>query len=307
MNEVILKTSRLSNKYFDVTMLNSVNMQIKKGEIYGLIGKNGSGKSTLIKVILGLIYPNDGEIKLFGEYTKAGLEKSRKRIGALIEKPCLIEDMTVYKNLEFIRIQRGIPNKYEVNEKLELLNLQNEAHKNIKKLSLGMKQRLGIAMAMIGDPEFLILDEPINGLDSISMIKIRELLLSLNKKKNVTILITSHILGELEKIATNYGVIDKGRLIDEFTKEELEKKCESAIEVKVDNINKAVLVIENELKSTNFKVLPNNIVKIYDYIDNPIKVSSILSKNNIGIEKIVATKGDLESYFINLIGGEDLE
>ncbi|GAA0103907.1 ABC transporter ATP-binding protein [Paraclostridium sordellii] len=303
MQKHVLKTKSLSKEYKKIVALENINISIKKGDIYGLIGENGAGKTTLTRLITGLIYQTNGEIELFEEREASKLSKQRRRIGCIIESPVLYEDMTAKQNLEIIRVQRGIPGKGCIDEVLNLVNLPDTKSKKIKNFSLGMKQRLALAIALLGDPEFLILDEPINGLDPIGIIEFRELIKKLNREKKITILISSHILSELHQLATYYGIIHKGKLIEEISVEELNERCKKHINLEVDDSAKASIILENNLKIKNFSVLPNNVIKIYDYLDRVKLISNELVSNGVGIERI-NTQGDgLEEYFTRLIGG----
>ncbi|CEQ10312.1 ABC transporter ATP-binding protein [[Clostridium] sordellii] len=303
MQKHVLKTKNLSKEYKKIVALKNINISIKKGDIYGLIGENGAGKTTLIRLITGLIYQTNGEIELFEEMEASKLSKQRRRIGCIIESPVLYEDMTAKQNLEIIRVQRGIPGKGCIDEVLNLVNLPDTKSKKVKDFSLGMKQRLALAIALLGDPEFLILDEPINGLDPIGIIEFRELIKKLNREKKITVLISSHILSELHQLATYYGIIHKGNLIEEISVEELNERCKKHINLEVDDSAKASIILENNLKIKNFSVLPNNVIKIYDYLDRVKLISNELVSNGVGIERI-NTQGDgLEEYFTRLIGG----
>ncbi|MDU2687438.1 ATP-binding cassette domain-containing protein [Paeniclostridium sordellii] len=303
MQKHVLKTKSLSKEYKKIVALENINISIKKGDIYGLIGENGAGKTTLTRLITGLIYQTNGEIELFEEMEASKLSKQRRRIGCIIESPVLYEDMTAKQNLEIIRVQRGIPGKGCIDEVLNLVNLPDTKSKKVKDFSLGMKQRLALAIALLGDPEFLILDEPINGLDPIGIIEFRELIKKLNREKKITILISSHILSELHQLATYYGIIHKGKLIEEISLEELNERCKKHINLEVDDSSKASIILENNLKIKNFSVLPNNVIKIYDYLDRVKLISNELVSNGVGIERI-NTQGDgLEEYFARLIGG----
>ena len=303
MQKHVLKTKNLSKEYKKIVALENINISIKKGDIYGLIGENGAGKTTLTRLITGLIYQTNGEIELFEEMEASKLSKQRRRIGCIIESPVLYEDMTAKQNLEIIRVQMGIPGKGCIDEVLNLVNLPDTKSKKVKDFSLGMKQRLALAIALLGDPEFLILDEPINGLDPIGIIEFRELIKKLNREKKITILISSHILSELHQLATYYGIIHKGKLIEEISVEELNERCKKHINLEVDDSSKASIILENNLKIKNFSVLPNNVIKIYDYLDRVKLISNELVSNGVGIERI-NTQGDgLEEYFTRLIGG----
>lgn len=302
MNDVILKMNNVTKKYKDVTVLNNISMTIKKGEIYGLIGLNGAGKSTLIRVITGLSIPESGSIELFGEHEKDKVENSRKRIGAIVEAPGLYDNKTVYQNMHINRIQKGIPGTECIDKLLSTVGLTEVKAKKVKTLSLGSKQRLGIAMALLGEPEFLILDEPTNGLDPIKIIELRELIKKLNEEYKVTMLISSHILGELYHIANNYGIIHNGKLIEEITLDELKHTCRKFIHIKVDNAAKAAVIISEKLNTSNYSILKDNIINLYDYIEQCGKVTEVLVKEGITVEQIMPMGERLESYFSKVIG-----
>ncbi|MCR1975372.1 ATP-binding cassette domain-containing protein [Clostridium sporogenes] len=304
MSEYILKTTNLSKRYKKDFAVNNLNISIKRGEIYGFIGENGAGKTTFIRMITGLVYPTSGEIKLFSKEKGDELGNVRKRIGALIERPAFYPYMTAYENLEAFRIEKGIPGKECIDKTLKSVGLYGDKNKKLKNFSLGMKQKLALAIALLGDPEFLILDEPINGLDPMGIKEIRELLKNLNKEKNITMLISSHILGELYQLATCYGIIHKGKLIEQITLKELDEKCKRSLSIKVDDVNKAATILETELSTNNFKIFPDGTIKLYDYVDNPRLVSSTLTKQNIIIDQIMPNESNLEEYFINLVGGD---
>ena len=245
----VLQTSNLTKKYKKQTALNNVNINIKKGDIYGLIGKNGAGKTTLMKIVCGLIHSTHGEIKLF---ESTDLNKHRKRIGCVIEQPVIYPLMTAREILTYYNKLLGISDYSNIDDLLELVGLENAGNKKTKNFSLGMKQRLSIAISLIGNPDFLILDEPINGLDPSGILEIRELLLKLNYERDITILISSHILGELTKVTTKYGIIKDGNLIDEFESKDLEIRCKRYISLKVDDTDKATYIIKNNIKSTDY-------------------------------------------------------
>ncbi|MHB9944211.1 bacitracin ABC transporter ATP-binding protein [Clostridium botulinum] len=304
MSEYILNTTNLSKKYKKDFVVNNLNISIKRGEIYGFIGENGAGKTTFIRMITGLVAPTNGEIELFSKEKGDGLGHVRKRIGALIEKPAFYPYMTAYQNLEAFRIEKGIPGKECIDKILKSVGLYEDRNKKLKNFSLGMKQKLALAIALLGDPEFLILDEPINGLDPMGIKEVRDILKKLNKEKNITMLISSHILGELYQLATCYGIIHKGKLMEQITLKELDEKCKRSLSIKVDDVNKAATILETELSTINFKILPDGTIKLYDYVDNSKLVSSTLTKANIIIDQIMPNESNLEEYFINLVGGD---
>lgn len=303
MKEVILKTYNITKKYGNQVAINNVNMTIKKGEIYGFIGQNGAGKTTLIRLITGLIHKTGGEIELLGATGEAELNKSRTMIGSLIETPSFYTNMTARENLEVSRLVRNIPGKKCIDEVLELVGLKDVEKKKVKNFSLGMRQRLGIANAIMGNPKLLILDEPINGLDPMGIVEIRELLKKINKEKDMTILISSHILSELSELATTYGIISNGKLIEEITAEELAEKCRQYIDLKVDDTSRAVTLLERELGISDYEVLEDKKIKVFSNLENVGEVNSILSKSGVIVQSISIKGENLEEYFMNKIGG----
>lgn len=303
MNEYVLKTNQLSKKYQNKKALNKVNLSIKKGTICGFIGQNGAGKSTLIRIICGLAYPTTGTFELFGKNNERELNEARKRIGTIIEGPALYPNMTASENLEAHRLLKGIPGKECIEKTLALVGLQNTGKKKAKNFSLGMKQRLGLGIALLGDPEFLILDEPINGLDPMGVVEIRELLKKLNREYGITILISSHILSELHLLATHYGIIHEGELLEQLSAKELNEKCQQYLHIKVDNPNKAVNVIERHFSTQNFEVMPDGSIKLFAFVDVPGVVSKALTNEGLIIEEFMPMGEDLETYFTKVIGG----
>lgn len=303
MQETVLKTKDITKKYKDYLAVNNVNIDVKQGEIYGLVGKNGAGKTTLLRMISGLTMPSGGDIELFNEASNDGLNKSRMRTGCIIETPSFFPYLSATKNLEYYRIQKGIVDKKSVEDALKMVGLEDTGNKKFKNFSLGMKQRLGLAFAIMGSPDLLILDEPINGLDPTGIVEFRELLLKLNKEKNITIIISSHILGELSQLATNYGFIHNGYLLEQISSKELEGKCKRHLAIKVDNAEKATVIIEKQLETKKYEVLNDNQIRVYDYIDTPEIVTQALVINGVMVSSINQTGINLENYFIDLIGG----
>ena len=301
MTKFICETKNLSKKYKDFYALKNVNLTIPKGEIYGLVGENGAGKTTLIRLLTGLNFKSEGEIILFGH--KDNLQHERSKIGCTIEMPALYKDMTASQNLEVQRIQRGIPNKKCITDTLELIGLSNAGKKRVANFSLGMKQRLALGVALLGEPEFLILDEPVNGLDPTGIIELRELLKKLVKEREVTILISSHILSELHQLATCYGFLHKGELLKQISTEELNEECKRHICLRTDNIQKTTLLLEQKGNINNYSVYPDNSIRIYECLDNVRMISKLLSSNGVIIDEISVQGVNLETYFENLIGG----
>lgn len=303
MSEYILRTYNLSKKFKNTTALYDINLSIKKGEIYGFIGQNGAGKSTLLRIITGLSFPTAGSVELFGEDNPRMLTDAQKRTGAIIESPALFPNMTAYENLEVHRLQKGIPGKECINKTLEFVGLTNTGKKKAKNFSLGMKQRLGLAIALLSDPEFLILDEPTNGLDPMGIVELRELIKKLNRERGLTILISSHILSELHQLATSYGIIHEGKLLEELSAKELDEKCKQHLRIKVDQTTRGTTVLESQLLTKDFEVLSDGTIKLYRYLDDVRKVSRTLTDNNLVIEHLSLSGDSLENYFSKLIGG----
>lgn len=300
--ENILQVKNLTKMFGQNYAVNNVDMNIQRGDIYGFIGRNGAGKTTLIRILLGLCEKNSGEIELFGS---SNLNEGRDKTGCIIENPALFPKMTAKDNIIAQSKAVGVKlSSSEIDDLLSVVGLESTGKKKSKDFSLGMKQRLSIALALVGNPEFLVLDEPTNGLDPEGIRDVRNLILRLNKEKNITVLVSSHILGELHKLATRYGVIDKGRLIKEFTAKELDEKTEDGFEIKVkeDDVQSA----EDFLKESNI-----------DYSFDKEKCKFTISKNENSDEilKQITAKGviptsygfknvDLEDYFMELIGGK---
>ncbi len=303
MEESILITRNLSKSYGKFEAVKATNINIKKGSIYGLVGKNGAGKTTLLRMIAGQTMITSGELELFSETTEKGLEISRQRIGAMIETPSFFPYLTAEENLEYYRVQRGIAGSECIKQLLKDVGLEDTKKKKFKSFSLGMKQRLGLALAMMNNPDFLVLDEPINGLDPMGIVEIRNLLLKLNEEKNITIIISSHILSELASIATEYGFIERGKMVEQISAEELKEKCKECLEISVDNAEKAAVLLEDKLNCHEYEVLPNNIIRIYKFKDTPSMVSSAIVKNGVELNSMNIKGTNLEEYFVSLVGG----
>lgn len=299
MKECIIRAEGLTKKYGSFTALNRVDIQVKRGDIYGLVGDNGAGKTTFLKLITGQIFPDGGELTLFGEHLQKEMEKNRKRTGAIIEAPGFYPQLTIGQNMEYYRRQKGIPGKATVNEILELTGLADKKGKSAGHLSMGMKQRLGLAIAMIGEPELLILDEPINGLDPSGIIEIRNLLLHLNEEKNITIILSSHILPELEQLATVYGFLDKGCLVEQISAGSLKERCNNFVEIQVDDAERYAVLLDKLPGEVEYQVFPDNIIRIYQGEKDCIVYSRLASDNNIGISKLELHQLTLEQYYMN--------
>ncbi|MGG5317979.1 ATP-binding cassette domain-containing protein [Enterococcus sp. AZ072] len=301
MEKTILRTTQLSKSYTGRMAVSEINMTIRKGEIYGFIGENGAGKTTLLRLITSLILPSCGEIELFGSSKADDLQQARTRIGSMIETPAFFPKMTARENLEYYWIQRGLVDENEIERVLQLVNLSDTGRKKFHQFSLGMKQRLGLALAIMGNPEFLILDEPINGLDPTGMIEFRNLIKRLNEEYQTTILISSHILSELAHIATRYGIIHQGKMLKEFTQEELAEDIRGFISVKVDDAQTAGRIIRSALDDTNFEVVSKEEIHLFSFFDDPSIVIETLSSNGIKVYSSNEVKINLEDYFVSVI------
>jgi len=304
MNEHVLKTNSLTKSYHGVNALHDVSVTLEAGRIYGLIGQNGAGKTTLMRLVAGLSFPSGGNIELFGQTGERALQVERKRLGCMIEYPSLTPNMTAKENLKLHRIMRGIPNKEVEDELLELVGLSDTKKKKAKNFSLGMKQRLGIAIALLGNPELLILDEPINGLDPLGVVEIRNLLKKLCEEQQMTILISSHNLPELYQTATDYIIIHKGEVKQALTLAGLEERCKHHILISCDQPEKLVSVLEMKLNTTNYKVMPDKTVKLYDYLDEKERVARTLFENGIIVTNLSNEGDTLEGYFVSIVGGD---
>ena len=300
MKDIILRTNNLTKKHKDFTALNKANITINKGDIYGLIGRNGAGKTTLMKVITTLTNKTNGEFYLFDK-DDSDLTETKRRIGCLIENPAFFENLTAYQNLKYYAIQKGIVDYSQIDKVLDLVKLSDRKNKKFKTFSLGMKQRLGIAFAMLDNPDFVILDEPINGLDPIGISELRETLKKLNEESNITMLISSHILSELYLLANRFCFIEKGKIIKELSKEELDVECSRAIVIKTNNVKETCLILEKELNTKNYKVIDKHEVRLYDYLDNSGKVNKELAKNDIDVISIYESGISLEDYFKSIV------
>lgn len=300
MNEYVIDTKQIVKAYGSFLALNHVNLHVKRGEIYGLIGDNGAGKSTLLKLLAGHSYVTEGEIRLFGTYGAKELENSRKKIGFMVEQPGFFPNMTVEQTLTYYCIQKGIPDSRKVDEMLQLTGIDEKRRSRCKTLSLGQKQRLGLAIAMIGEPQVLVLDEPINGLDPSGILEFRHLLQCLNEEKNITILLSSHILSELQQVATMYGFLNKGILIEEVSARALQEKCSDCIEIVLSDVEKYAVLMEKNFPAETYKILPENNIRIYKP-QRPAEVySKLASENDIYITGMKTIQTSLEDYYMEL-------
>lgn len=298
--EYVLTTHRLTKKYGKFKSLDELSLHIPKGAIYGLVGKNGAGKTTLIRLICGLQDPTSGDFTLYGvKNSDKAIAKSRRRMGAVVETPAFYSDMTAKENLKMQYAMLGLPSYDGIDELLSLVQLSDTGRKKAANFSLGMKQRLGIALALCGNPDFLVLDEPINGLDPQGIIEIRELILRLNRERNITVLISSHILEELAKLATHYGFIDSGNIVQEISAEELEARCRKYLHVKV--ISTAILAQVMDRLGAAYEIISETEANVY----GTFRISQLaadLSAANCELLSVTEHEESLENYFINLVG-----
>lgn len=299
--EYVLKTNALRKTYGNYKALNGLSMNVPKGAIYGFVGKNGAGKTTLIRLICGLQEPTDGEYSLYGIGNKnKEIVKSRRRMGAVVETPSIYLDMTAEDNLKQQYRILGLPSFDGIPELLKLVGLDNTGKKKAKNFSLGMRQRLGIAVALAGSPDFLALDEPANGLDPQGIIEIRELILKLNRERQITVLISSHILDELSRLATHYGFIDGGRIIKEISAKELEAACKKCVRVEVSDTKALARVLDG--MGLDYKILSESKADVYAKI-KVSRLAAALAKENCEVLSMQERDESLESYYVSLVGG----
>ncbi|UVI30237.1 ABC transporter ATP-binding protein [Paenibacillus spongiae] len=304
MKQYVVKTSNLTKTYRGSYALRNVSIKLESGKIYGLIGQNGAGKTTLMRILAGLSFPTEGSIELFGHRGERALQEERKRLGCIIENPGFVPHMTARENLKLHRIMRGVPNKEMEGELLELVGLADTGNKKAKNFSLGMKQRLGIAIALLGNPELLILDEPINGLDPLGVVEIRQLLKKLCEERQMAILISSHNLPELYQTVTDYIIIHKGEIKQTLTLAQLDENCKRHLHISCDQPDKLTSVLEMQLNTSHYKVMPDNTVKLYDYLDDMDSVAKVIYDNGIVVTRLSIEGDTLENYFISVIGGD---
>ena len=303
MSDVILETRGLTKKYRNQYALDNVSITLKKNHIYGFIGENGAGKSTLMKILAGLIFPTSGDMTFMGETDPSAIEQKRKSVGTMIEGPYLYPGYSVRQNVELQRLLIGNPDESATDRVIELVGLSDSKKKKAKKLSMGMKQRLGIAMAMVGNPRFLILDEPINGLDPKNIVTLRSMLKKINQDNDCTIFVSSHILSELYLLATDFIFIHKGKIIETVTHEQLEEKCSQYIFIRNNNIPETVTILEKHFPHVNYKVESDDSIKVYAKSDIMTELSGYMMQAGITISELSEKELTLEEYFISITGG----
>ena len=297
--EYILTTDKLTKIYGEKRAADAVSLHIKKGDVYGLIGRNGAGKTTVLKMICGLSCPSSGSVTFLG---KTGSDLSGSKIGSLIETPGLFLKLTAYQNVKIKCILHGKNNDEYIKSLIKQVGLEHAMYKQVQNFSLGMKQRLGIALALVGDPEFIILDEPINGLDPQGIAEMREIIHRLSKERGITVIVSSHILDELAKVADAFGIINDGKLIDEFTSAELDERCAKHIMLKVGDTEGCRRVLDSEGISA-YEVLGDGEIKINAEIGDTSKLIAALVGKGVAVYELATVQTTLEQYFLNCLGG----
>ena len=300
--EYVLTTNALTKRYGHFKALDNFTMKVPKGAIYGFVGKNGAGKTTLIRLICGLQEPSEGSYTLYGvQNTDPKVVRSRRRMGAVVETPSIYMDMTAEENLKQQYLILGLPSFDSIPELLKLVGLENAGKKKARNFSLGMRQRLGIAIALAGDPDLLVLDEPTNGLDPQGIIEMRELILKLNRQRNITVIMSSHILDELARLATHYGFIDGGRMLREISAEELEAACRKCLRVEVSDVGALTRVLDT--KGIEYKVISDTKADIYAKM-SITELAMALASESCELLNVTEKDESLESYYVDLVGGD---
>ena len=305
MDSAILEAQGLTKRYKQTTALDSIDLRLEKGKIYGFIGQNGAGKTTFLRLVTGLAFPTGGTLSLWGKSDFSSLQEQRRRIGCMIETPALFPNLTATQNLEVQRLQRGIPDKGVIDRCMALVGLNGgeTGKKRVRNFSLGMCQRLGIAVALLNTPELLILDEPVNGLDPVGIVEIRRLLKTLNTEYGTTILVSSHILEELYQTASEFILIDHGRLLETLSAHELDERCKRYLEIRTNDPQGALLALEEALQTDNFQCMPDGSIRLYTCLDDAGRVAGILQQAGILVTGLAPSGATLEDYFVRKIGG----
>ena len=307
MSDIVIEAKELTKQYKKQKAVDSVSFQIRKGMICGLVGPNGAGKTTIMKMLGGLVLPTDGSFTIFGGSSEKELAHARSRMSFMIETPYAKGEMSARANLEKLRLQKGIPDPKRVDEVLELVGLKDAGKKPVAKFSLGMRQRLGIAGALLSKPEIMVLDEPVNGLDPEGIIEIRNMLKRFNEEDEVTILISSHILAELSQLCTDYMFIRHGKLLQTLSAEELHKMCGEYYHIHTDNDPLALVTLQNKLGIKDCDVLKDGSIRLFEHLDELPLISKTLYENGLLPTTLHVHEADLESYYMKLVGDNDDE
>lgn len=307
MSEIVIDVKQLEKQYMKQKAVQDVSFQIRQGMICGLIGPNGAGKTTIMKMLGGLVLPTGGSISIYGEHTEKGLAKARSRMSFMIETPYVKEKMSARENLEKQRLQKGIPDRKRVDEVLEMVGLTDTGKKYAKNFSLGMRQRLGIANALLTKPEIMVLDEPINGLDPEGIVEIRELLLKLNREEHITIIISSHILSELSLLCTDYLFIHHGQLLEAVSSQELKRMCKEYYHIHTDNDAMALAILQEQLQVKDYDVEEDGSIRLYERIDEIKEVSKTLYEGGVIPLSLGVREANLEQYYMDMVGDKNVE
>ena len=300
MSNSVISVKGISRSYKKQTVLKDVSLEVERGHICGLIGPNGAGKTTLMKILAGLILPDSGEIGFFG--SSDDLDKRRDRMSFMIEQPIIANNMNARDNIEYIRLLRGYPDDRRVDEILELVGLADTGKKYAQKFSLGMKQRLGIGMALLPKPEVMVLDEPVNGLDPEGIVEVRQLIKRMQEEMGVTVLISSHLLSELSEICTDFSMITGGRLVENLSREQLLAKCRGRIALRTDSIEGTAAVLEEKLSIHDYKVIHGDEIHIYERLDEVTKISKTITDSGFIITRLAEEGQNLEEYYLEKVG-----
>lgn len=301
--EYAIRTTQLTKKYKGIAVVDNVDISVPKGSIYGLMGRNGAGKTTVIKMLAGLTTPSSGKIEILGTSNKKEISKLRLNMG-VASSPSFFGGMSAAENLEYYRILKGYPRKSIVADTIKLVGLEESSNKQYRHFSLGMKQKLALALAIMGDNEIVLLDEPTNGLDPIGMFEFKKTISSINAEKGTTFVIASHMLSELFEIASHFALIDDGKLLEETSRSSISKICRSCIVLSVDDTSKASVILEKELELKEFEIFPDNVINIYDFYGSNSFITKALVNNGIAVESIFTKSTSLGDYFMNIIKGD---
>ncbi|MEK8127995.1 ABC transporter ATP-binding protein [Paenibacillus filicis] len=299
----MIKTTGLTKLYGTQKAVDQLNMTVKQGQIYGFLGQNGAGKTTTIRMLLGLIRPSSGSIEMFGERLSSRKKEILRRVGSIVEFSGFYENLTAAENLEINARLMGVPKKTAVDDALELVGLHREPRKQVGHYSLGMKQRLGIARAILHHPELLLLDEPTNGLDPIGIKEIRRMIGSLARERQMTILISSHILSEVEQLADRVGILHQGKLLEEVSLQELRTRSRKYLELQVSSDNKAAMLLETHFGIEDYEVHSDGVLRLYSHLDESGKLNRMLVEHGVEVMRLALSEDRLEDYFARLIGG----
>nr|WP_238357504.1 ABC transporter ATP-binding protein [Cohnella zeiphila] len=301
-----MRTRHLTKRYGQKAIVQDLNMNVRAGDIYGFLGQNGAGKTTTLRMIMGLIRPTAGEIEWFGEGRAGERARAFERVGAIIEYPGFYLNLSAADNLEIHRRLMGMGNKEAIDDVLTTVGLIGAKRQKVKSYSLGMKQRLGIARALLHHPELLILDEPTNGLDPGGIKEIRQLFLRLAKQRGITFIISSHLLSEIEQLATRVGIIHQGKLLEEIDYEALQRKSRRYLEIKVDDERRAAYILEQQLNASDYVAAGPGVLHLYEHLDRAADVNYTLATHGIGVKGIALSGDKLEDYFLKMTGGDPL-